>query len=135
MKAESDTGLAKLGVISDQALKLSKGSSQQLGIRAQIEEQRYANSQKELEAQLAAEKAKVEQARAVYDLQQKQKAMLQVRAGMDGILQELSLNNALLQEGQQVPAGTTIAKVANPKRLRAELKIPETQALERCTCS
>jgi len=128
MKAESDTGLAKLGVISDQALKLSKGSSQQLGIRAQIEEQRYANSQKELEAQLAAEKAKVEQARAVYDLQQKQKAMLQVRAGMDGILQELSLNNALLQEGQQVPAGTTIAKVANPKRLRAELKIPETQA-------
>ncbi len=54
--------------------------------------------------------------------------MLQVRAGMNGILQQLSLNGSSLQEGQQVPAGATIAKVANPNRLKAELKIPETQA-------
>jgi HlyD family secretion protein len=128
MKAETDEELARMGVISEQARKLSMGSSRQLTIRATIEQQRYLNAQKQLEAQLAAETAKVEQARAVYQLQQKQKSMLQVRAGMDGILQELSLNGNTLQEGQQTPAGTTIAKVANPKRLKAELKIPETQA-------
>ena len=127
MKAETDAELEKMGVLSDQARKLSAGSSRQLSVRADIEEQRYSNAQKQLEAQLAAEKAKVEQARAIYDLQLKQKNMLKVRAGMDGILQELTLNGNTLQEGQQVTAGTTIAKVANPDRLKAELKIPETQ--------
>ena len=127
MKAETDAELEKMGVLSDQARKLSAGSSRQLSVRADIEEQRYSNAQKQLEAQLAAEKAKVEQARAIYDLQLKQKNMLNVRAGMDGILQELTLNGNTLQEGQQVLAGTTIAKVANPDRLKAELKIPETQ--------
>jgi HlyD family secretion protein len=127
MKAETDQELEKLGVLSDQARKLSTGSSRQLSIRADIEEQRYSNAQKQLEAQLAAERAKVEEARAIYDLQLKQKNMLKVRAGMNGILQELTLNGNTLQEGQQVPAGTTIAKVANPNRLKAELKIPETQ--------
>jgi HlyD family secretion protein len=127
MKAETDAELEKMGVLSDQARKLSTGSSRQLSIRADIEEQRYSNAQKQLEAQLAAEKARVEQARAIYDLQLKQKNMLKVRAGMNGILQELTLNGNTLQEGQQVPAGTTIAKVANPDRLKAELKIPETQ--------
>ena len=127
MKAETDQELEKLGVLSDQARKLSSGSSRQFSIRADIEEQRYTNTQKQLEAQLAAEKAKVEQARAIYELELKQKNMLKVRAGMNGILQELTLNGNTLQEGQQVPAGTTIAKVANPNRLKAELKIPETQ--------
>jgi HlyD family secretion protein len=127
MKAETDAELEKMGVLSDQARQLSAGSSRQLSVRADIEEQRYSNAQKQLEAQLAAEKAKVEQARAIYDLQLRQKNMLKVRAGMDGILQELTLNGNTLQEGQQVLAGTTIAKVANPDRLKAELKIPETQ--------
>ena len=127
MKAETDAELEKMGVLSDQARKLSTGSSRQLSIRADIEEQRYSNAQKQLEAQLAAENAKVEQARAIYDLQLRQKNMLKVRAGMNGILQKLTLNGNTLQEGQQVPAGTTIAKVANPDRLKAELKIPETQ--------
>jgi HlyD family secretion protein len=128
MKADTDEQLAKQGVIAKQASKLSTGSSRQLSIRAEIEQQRYENAQKALEAQLAAERAKVEQARAMYALQQKQKNMLQVTAGVDGILQELTLNGNTLQEGQQVPAGTTTAKVANPNRLKAELKIPETEA-------
>ena len=128
MQAKSDAGLQKLGVISNNALEVSSGTAQQLSTRAQIDEQRLANFKNSMEAQLSSEKAKLEQARALYDLAQKNKSMLQVRAGMDGILQELSLNGNTLQEGQQVPAGTTIAKVTNPKRLKAELKIPETQA-------
>jgi HlyD family secretion protein len=128
MKAETDDALAKAGVVSEQTRKLSAGSWRQLSIRAEIEQQRYANAQMEREAQLAVEKAKVEEARAMYDLERKQENMLQVSAGVNGILQELTLNGNTLQEGQQVPAGTTIAKVANPNHLKAELKIPETQA-------
>src|SRR5579864_4895472 len=128
MKAETDEALAKAGVVSEQARKLSSGSWRQLSFRAEIEQQRYTNAQMEREAQLAAEKAKVEQARAMDTLERKQENMLQVRAGINGILQELTLNGNTLQEGQQVPAGTTIAKVANPNSLKAELKIPETQA-------
>jgi HlyD family secretion protein len=128
MKAETDDALAKAGVVSEQTRKLSAGSWRQLSIRAEIEQQRYANAQMEREAQLAVEKAKVEEARAMYNLERKQENMLQVSAGVNGILQELTLNGNTLQEGQQVPAGTTIAKVANPNRLKAELKIPETQA-------
>jgi HlyD family secretion protein len=128
MQAKSDAGLQKLGVISSNALEVSSGNAQQTTTRAQIDEQRLANFKNSMEAQLNSEKAKLEQSRALYDLAQKNKSMLQVRAGMDGILQELSLNGNTLQEGQQVPAGTTIAKVTNPKKLKAELKIPETQA-------
>ena len=128
MKASTDSALEKAGVVSLQASTISTRSARQLTIRADIEKQRYANAQKQLEAQLAAEKARVEEARAVYNLQEKQKSMLQVRAGMEGILEELSLNGNSLQEGQQIAAGTTIAKVANPRRLKAELKVPETQA-------
>jgi len=128
MKAETDDALAKAGVVSEQTRKLSAGSWRQLSIRAEIEQQRYANAQMEREAQLAVEKAKVEEARAMYNLERKQENMLQVSAGVNGILQELTLNGNTLQEGQQVPAGTTIAKVANPNHLKAELKIPETQA-------
>jgi multidrug resistance efflux pump len=128
MKAYTDSELEKAGVVSLQASTISTRSARQLTNRADIEKQRYANAQKQLEAQLAAEKARVEEARAVYNLRGKQKSMLQVRAGMDGILQELGFNGNSLQEGQQVAAGTTIAKVANPGRLKAELKIPETQA-------
>lgn len=128
MKAYTDGELAKAGVVAQQAKTISAGSARQLTIRADIEKQRYANAQKQLQAQLDVEKARVEQARAVYNLEEKQKSMLQVRAGMEGILQELSFNGNTLQEGQQVTAGATIAKVANPKRLKAELKVPETQA-------
>jgi len=128
MKADTDAELEKAGVVSLQARKISAGSARQLTIRANIEEQRYSNAQQQLAAQLAAEKARVEEARAVYNLEEEQESMLQVRSGMEGILQELSFKGNSLQEGQQIPAGTTIAKVANPKRLKAELKIPETQA-------
>ena len=128
MKADTDAELSKVGIIAAQALRVSTGSARQLNIRADIEDQRYLNAQKQLGAQLASEKARVEEARAIFDLQQKQQNMLQVRAGMDGILQELSLNGNPLQEGQQATAGTTIAKVANPLHLKAELKIPESQA-------
>src|SRR5581483_182458 len=128
MRAETDAELAKLGVISNLNLKISQGNSQQLATRAEIEQQRVENSKRELEARILAQKARVSQVRAAYALARTRRESMKVRADSNGVLQELSLNGQPLQVGQQVQAGTTIAKVADPTKLKAELKIPETQA-------
>ena len=128
MRADTDAELAKLGVISQQTLKVSEGNAQQLGGQSEIEQQRFQNSTRELQARLAAQQARVEQLNALYHLHLTQLNGLKIRAGIDGVLQELNLNGHPLQAGQQVAAGTTIAKVAQPSKLMAELRIPETQA-------
>ena len=128
LRYETDRELRKLGTISEQTLKNSEGNAQQLAIRSEIEQQRYANSQRELEAQMASQQARVEQLRAQYQLQRTRSEALKIRASTDGILQELAINAQSLQIGQQVPAGTTLARVADPRRLKAEIRVAETQA-------
>lgn len=122
-QADTDEQLAKLGVISDINLNASTSRANELANRNQIEEKRLDISTKGLQSQLAASQAKVEQLRALAGLKQSQMDALRVRAGIDGVLQELPL-----RVGQWVTAGTTLAKVVQPDRLKAELRIPETQA-------
>ena len=70
-----------------------------------------------------AEQARVAQRQALYELRRSQADALKVRAGIDGVLQVVPV-----QVGQRVPAGTNLARMAVPGRLKAELRIPETQA-------
>jgi HlyD family secretion protein len=65
MRADTDAELAKLGVISQQTLKVSEGNAQQLGGQSEIEQQRFQNSTRELQARLAAQQARVEQHNAL----------------------------------------------------------------------
>ena len=123
MQADTDSELQKLGVISQNSLKVSDEKARELAIRNQIEHQRLANSGQVLEAQLQAKQAEVEQFRALSRLKQTQLDGLRVRAGTNGVLQEQTL-----KVGQWVTPGTTLAKVVQPERLKAELKIAETQA-------
>jgi multidrug resistance efflux pump len=123
MKAETDAELAKLGVISDQAQKVSQGQAQQLSIRSDIERQRLDNTLKLTEAQLAVKKAEVDGFRALAALKHQQMEALKVRAGTKGVLQEMAM-----KVGQWVTPGTNLAKVVQPDHLKAELNIAETQA-------
>ena len=123
MQAETDQQLNKLGVISDLNRKIADGKAQQLQTRDQIEQERLANSSRVLQAQLLAKQAEIEQDRALAELKQTQVQNLVVRAGIKGVLQEQPL-----KVGQWVTPGTTLAKVVQPDHLKAELKIPETQA-------
>jgi len=123
MQAETDQQLNKLGVISDLNRKIADGKAQQLQVRDQIEQERLTNSNKVLQAQLLAKQAEIEQDRALAQLKQTQVRNLTVRAGIRGVLQEQPL-----KVGQWVTPGTTLAKVVQPDHLKAELKIPETQA-------
>ncbi len=123
LNSEKDAALAKAGLAAELNAKLSRAKADELTTRNKIEQDRLAVSAASATAQLEASKAKVGQLRALYELKQAQLGRLNVRAGVEGVLQEVPV-----EVGQQVTAGTILAKVAQPNKLKAELKIPETQA-------
>ena len=123
LQADTDEQLAKLGLGSSLTLNLDKAKAEALAVRNEIEQNRTEVSSKSVAAQLAAQQARVEQLRALSNLKRSQRESLRVRAGADGVLQELPL-----EVGQQVPVGTILAKVVQPTKLKAALLIAETQA-------
>jgi HlyD family secretion protein len=125
MQADRDAALAKEGLFSEVDAKISAVKAQELTNRVQIEKQRLAISTQSEEAQLAAQKVKVEQFRGQYNLKKSQVDQLRVKAGFDGTLQQLPTP---VEEGQRVTAGTPLGKIAQRSKLKAELKIAETQA-------
>ena len=122
-QADTDKALYDLGVISGLAYKSSKGKADELTTRNDLEGQRLAINKKAIETQLAQEQAKVDQARTLAALKQKQLDALRVRAGISGVLVDLPM-----QVGQHVQPGAMLAKVVQPEHLMAALKIAETQA-------
>jgi RND family efflux transporter MFP subunit len=123
LQAETNDGLSKEGIVADITLKLSKVRARELATRNEIEKKRLSVYSESAEAQLAAQQARVEQLRALAQLKRSQVDALRVQAGIRGVLQELPL-----QPGQRVTPGTTLAKVVQPDKLKAQLKIAETQA-------
>jgi len=123
LTADKDSELAKQGLGSELNARVSKAEAEALGTSNEIEKQRVAVSAASAKAQLDEQQAKVEQLRALYELKKSQLDSLHVRAGAEGVLQELSV-----EVGQRIVAGTPLAKVVQPTRLKAQLKIPETQA-------
>ena len=124
LKADRDAALAKEGLFSEVDAKISTVTAEELKGRYELEKQRLAINAQAEEAQLAAQKVKVEQQRADYNLKKSQVDQLRVRAGVEGMLQQLPTP---VEEGQKVTAGTPLAKVSQPSKLKAELKIAETQ--------
>jgi HlyD family secretion protein len=123
LQVEADQRLFTDKLIPEITLKVSHLKSTQLIKQANIEKQRYTQTESSNQAQIASQQAKVSQLHALYDLRRRQVESLKVRAGIPGVLQELPV-----QVGQRVTAGTSLAKVARPELLKAELKIQETQA-------
>jgi HlyD family secretion protein len=113
----------KLG--AEVTAQLSKVKEDQLAIRARLEEARSKNAEDTAEAKIAAEKSHVDQQRALYNLRRSQLQALHVRAGINGVLQLVPV-----EVGQSVAPGTNLARVADPKKLKAQIKIAETQANE-----
>ncbi len=131
---ESDATQAKLEAERDEALltaqlgtsmnaKISRAKADSLATRLKIERERLGISEEARQAQLTAKQAEVSQMQALYSLRAQQKQALLVRAGMTGILEEISIGI-----GQQVGPGTILARVANSARLMARIHVPEAQA-------
>ncbi|MBZ5534195.1 MAG: HlyD family efflux transporter periplasmic adaptor subunit [Acidobacteriia bacterium] len=121
--ADANRELVKIGVLSESALKASLAKEKELATRRDIEHERISESTKAVETQMAVQQATIDQKRAMSGLKHRQLASLKVRAGITGVLQDEPVT-----VGQRLAQGTILAKVVQPEHLKAELKIPETQA-------
>jgi multidrug efflux pump subunit AcrA (membrane-fusion protein) len=125
LQAQTDKQLYDLGVISGIAYNKSKNTADQLTTQHSISQEQINMNAAAIKVQLASQQTKIDQARALLDLYQKQEAALQVRAGISGVLTTLATP---LQVGQHVTVGTSVAEVVQPDKLKAALNIAETQA-------
>src|SRR5258707_5854705 len=123
LQHDVDEKLYKEGIGSDHTRNLSKVKEDQLAIRLKLESERTAVAADSAKARLAAQQAKIDEQKALYQLKKSQVDALHVRAGINGVLQLVPVD-----VGQHVTPGTNLARVADPKKLKAEIKIAETQA-------
>jgi HlyD family secretion protein len=122
LQAERDEVLAKEGLGSDLNAKLSRGQADSLANRDKIEKERLGIVDDAIKAQVQVYEARVQQYKALYELRRSQLDALKVRAGVNGVVQEVPI-----QEGQQVTQGTILARVIDPTALKAEVRVAETQ--------
>jgi multidrug efflux pump subunit AcrA (membrane-fusion protein) len=127
-QATTDEALYKLGVISGMQAQASNSTAQGLTTQNQMQQNVVSINEKALETQLAVAQAKVDQAHAMYQLKQQQLDALKVRAGINGVLNDIGTTALPVAVGQEVTPGTMLAKVVQPQQLKAALNIPETQA-------
>ena len=123
LRADRDAQLFAEGLVADIDRQLSRVAAEELENRNRIEQKRLAIAAKSIGAQLAVQTAAVDQTRDRLRLVQEQFDDLRVKAGIRGVLQELPV-----EVGQQVTPGTNLARVAQPDRLKAVIRIAETQA-------
>ena len=123
MQAEADEELAKEQLVSEITRKQSHLKAETLKKRLALDMERLGTAKQSIDAQIRVQEAAVSQARAVSDLQASRMAALKVTPGFSGVLQQVPV-----EVGQRVGPGANLARVADPGRLKAELKIAETQA-------
>jgi HlyD family secretion protein len=123
MRADTDEELAQQGLVADLNRKLSKVAADQLENRHRIEQKRLAIAADSIKAQLAGMRAQVDQKRVLARLRRSQVQAQAVRAGIGGMLQQVPV-----EVGQRVSPGTILAKVAEQNRLKAVIRVAETQA-------
>ncbi len=115
--------LFKEGLVSRLDLDLSKVRAEQAATRYAIEQKRFQFAKDTIEPQLAIKQAEVDRWRSQAKLRRDELEALAVRSSMDGVLQLLPV-----EVGSQVNPGTNLARVANPTKLKAEIRVAETQA-------
>ncbi len=120
--AQTNRELVKIGVLSDATLQTSLAKEHEMATRYQIEQERITENTAAIKTQLDVQQANIEQKQALAKLKHRHLDSLKVRAGINGVLQEVQV-----QVGQRSIQGTILAKVVDPDHLKAELKIPETQ--------
>ena len=101
----------------------TRANAEEVGTRLRLEQQRLGLITESVQSQLDAQRRQIERLQAIVAFQRNRVQTLVVRAGEQGVLQELPL-----QPGQWVNAGTTIGKVVQPGRLKAVLRIAEVLA-------
>jgi HlyD family secretion protein len=118
----ADEELSKLGLLAPLQLKISQAAVDRAKNALSLNEQRLAMSRENEASNIAQQEADVTRTKAAYELVKNNLADLQVKAGMTGELQLVPV-----EVGQQVGAGSVVARVADPSRLKAQIRVSETQ--------
>jgi multidrug resistance efflux pump len=121
--AAAADSLAKRTLVSAFEVNNKRAQAEEYTTRLRVEQERLKLMEQAIDSQIATQAGQVEQLKAIAVNQQNRLRSLQVRAPEGGVLQDLTL-----QLGQWVPEGTTLAKVVQPGKLKAVLRIPESQA-------
>lgn len=119
---EANTELAKEGLVSQLTIKTKQAAVDAAANRLALAEKQLAAMRETQKSQLAPQEASVSAAKARFDQLARQLEELRVRSTMSGLLQEVRVD-----VGQQVGPGTNLVRVSDPTRLKAEVRIPETQ--------
>lgn len=122
-RALADLATKGEGYVSETELQTALEQAEEFETRVDLEAQRLEIMQQSEEPQLIVQQDQIERLTGIVEFQQQRIASMQVRAGIDGVLQDMDL-----EEGQWVMNGQTLAQVVVPERLKAELRIPQTQA-------
>ena len=122
-EAAAADSLGKRNLMSAFEVNTKKAQAEEFTTRLSVERDRLKLMEEAIDSQISTQASQVEQLKAIAANQRNRLQALQVRAPDAGVLQELTL-----QLGQWVPEGTTLAKVVQPGRLKAVLRIPESQA-------
>ena len=123
LQADADRELAAQGLVASLNAKKSLAAAEELESRAKIEQERLRLSNSSIEAQIAVPKSTVEQRLGTARMRRAQRNALRVRAGINGVLQSVPV-----EVGQQVSPGTNLARVVEPTKLKAVIRVAETQA-------
>ena len=123
MELEANKSLHKEGIVSDLTIKKLESSVSELTTRNQLEKQRIEMAIQAMKTQMDVSQAALDQTKTLYELRKKQADNLFVKAGMNGVLQELAVTI-----GESVGLGTRLARVSDPTHLKADIQIAETQA-------
>lgn len=123
LQVDAEKGLVDMGIVSRLQFQRSVLAMELLKSRYEIELKRAAQLDASLDARIAADESRLAQLQNTLDLRERQYEGLQVKAGIAGVLQEISV-----EVGQNVASGANLARVARQNELIAQLRIPETQA-------
>jgi HlyD family secretion protein len=127
LQADRDKALNKLDLKADLDAKLSEAKWTELKGRLTISKKQLEISNAAIKAQLDAQKILIEKTKAAYALKKQQVEQLTIRAGVEGVVTVLGTPQTPLEVGMRVAPGAILAKIAQPNKLKATLKIPETQ--------
>ena len=122
IQAEVDATLSRDGLVSDITSKQSRVRTDALTVRVKFEQDRVAASERMLTTRLTTERSEIESRRTLAALKRRDLEAMTVRAGMDGVLQEV-----VVDVGQRVVRSANLARVIDPNKLKAQLRIPEAQ--------
>jgi HlyD family secretion protein len=114
---------SRKGLASENELKAARERVVELKTTLDIEERRLNLMESSMKEQISGAENTVNSNKAVVQLRRDRIAGLNVTAGIDGQLQSLNL-----ELGQWINSGQELARVAQPGRFKAVLRVPESQA-------